>query len=44
VPTTGLHFEDIRLFQNVLKELVDTGNTVPVKGRNPHAKKLLVLL
>jgi excinuclease ABC subunit A len=29
-PTTGLHFEDIRLLLKVLQELVDKGNTVIV--------------
>ena len=43
-PPTGLHFEDIRLIQKVLQELVDGGNTVLVIGRNPHVKKLLILL
>ena len=29
-PTTGLHFEDIRVLMNVLNKLVDKGNTVIV--------------
>ena len=33
-PTTGLHFEDIRMLLNVLKELVDRGNTVLVIEHN----------
>jgi excinuclease ABC subunit A len=33
-PTTGLHFEDIRLLLNVLNELVDRGNTVIVIEHN----------
>ncbi len=27
-PTTGLHFEDIRILMDVLQKLVDKGNTV----------------
>ena len=38
--TTGLHFVDIRLFLNVLQEVVDRGNTVLVIGRNPHVRKV----
>ncbi len=33
-PTTGLHFEDIRLLLKVLTELVDRGNTVVVIEHN----------
>ncbi len=33
-PTTGLHFEDIRMLLNVLSELVDRGNTVLVIEHN----------
>jgi len=33
-PTTGLHFEDIRLLLKVLNELVDRGNTVVVIEHN----------
>ncbi len=33
-PTTGLHFEDIRMLLNVLNELVDRGNTVIVIEHN----------
>jgi excinuclease ABC subunit A len=33
-PTTGLHFEDIRLLLNVLHELVERGNTVVVIEHN----------
>jgi excinuclease ABC subunit A len=33
-PTTGLHFEDIRLLLGVLNELVDRGNTVVVIEHN----------
>ncbi len=33
-PTTGLHFEDIRMLLNVLNKLVDKGNTVIVIEHN----------
>ena len=33
-PTTGLHFEDIRMLLRVLNELVDRGNTVVVIEHN----------
>ena len=33
-PTTGLHFEDIRMLLNVLQTLVDRGNTVLVIEHN----------
>lgn len=33
-PTTGLHFEDIRLLLNVLQKLVDKGNTVLIIEHN----------
>ncbi|RKX24131.1 MAG: excinuclease ABC subunit UvrA, partial [Candidatus Zixiibacteriota bacterium] len=33
-PTTGLHFEDIRMLLSVLSELVDRGNTVVVIEHN----------
>ncbi len=33
-PTTGLHFEDIRMLLNVLNELVDRGNAVIVIEHN----------
>lgn len=33
-PTTGLHFEDIRILLEVLNRLVDTGNTVLVIEHN----------
>ncbi|MBR1889247.1 MAG: excinuclease ABC subunit UvrA [Alloprevotella sp.] len=33
-PTTGLHFEDIRILLNVLNKLVDRGNTVIVIEHN----------
>ena len=31
-PTTGLHFDDIKVLMEVLQQLVDQGNTVIVKG------------
>jgi len=33
-PTTGLHFEDVRILLNVLNRLVDKGNTVIVVEHN----------
>ena len=33
-PTTGLHFEDIKMLLGVLNELVDRGNTVVVIEHN----------
>ena len=33
-PTTGLHFEDIRILMNVLQKLVDRGNTVVIIEHN----------
>lgn len=39
-PTTGLHFEDIRVLMNVLNRLVDKGNTVVVIEHNLDVIKL----
>ena len=33
-PTTGLHFEDIRVLMNVLNRLVDKGNTMIIIEHN----------
>lgn len=33
-PTTGLHFEDIRVLMNILQKLVDKGNTVVIIEHN----------
>ena len=34
-PTTGLHFEDVRVLIGVLRQLVDKGNTVIIIEHNP---------
>lgn len=34
-PTTGLHFEDVRVLLGVLRQLVDKGNTVIIIEHNP---------
>ena len=34
-PTTGLHFEDVRVLMGVLRRLVDRGNTVIIIEHNP---------
>ncbi len=34
-PTTGLHFEDIRVLMGVLRRLTDVGNTVLIIEHNP---------
>lgn len=39
-PTTGLHFEDIRILMDVLQRLVDRGNTVIVIEHNLDVIKL----
>ena len=39
-PTTGLHFEDIRVLMNVLERLVDKGNTVIVIEHNLDVIKM----
>lgn len=38
-PTTGLHFEDIKMLLSVLNRLVDRGNTVVVIEHNPDVIK-----
>lgn len=39
-PTTGLHFEDIRVLMSVLQKLVDCGNTVIIIEHNLDVIKL----
>ena len=39
-PTTGLHFEDIRILMDVLKRIVERGNTVIVIEHNMDVIKL----
>ena len=39
-PTTGLHFEDIRILMEVLQKLVDRGNTVIIIEHNLDVIKL----
>ncbi len=34
-PTTGLHFEDVRVLMGVLRRLIDKGNTVIIIEHNP---------
>ena len=40
-PTTGLHFEDIRVLLDVLQKLVDKGNTVMVIEHNMDVIKVV---
>lgn len=40
-PTTGLHFEDIRVLMEVLNKLVDRGNTVLVIEHNMDVIKMM---
>ena len=39
-PTTGLHFEDIRILMDVLQKLVDRGNTVVIIEHNLDVIKI----
>ncbi len=39
-PTTGLHFEDIRVLMNVINRLVDKGNTVVIIEHNLDVMKM----
>ena len=39
-PTTGLHFEDIKVLMNVLNQLVDKGNTVLIIEHNLDVIKM----
>jgi excinuclease ABC subunit A len=39
-PTTGLHFEDVRILLDVLNKLVDKGNTVVVVEHNLDVIKM----
>ena len=38
-PTTGLHFEDIKVLLGVLQDLVDQGNTVVIIEHNQDVLK-----
>jgi excinuclease ABC subunit A len=40
-PTTGLHFEDIRVLMEVLNQLVDKGNTILVIEHNMDVIKMM---
>ena len=40
-PTTGLHFEDIRVLMEVLNKLVDKGNTVLIIEHNMDVIKMM---
>ncbi|MEM6866277.1 MAG: excinuclease ABC subunit UvrA, partial [Bacteroidota bacterium] len=40
-PTTGLHFEDIRVLMDVLNQLVDKGNTILVIEHNMDVIKMM---
>lgn len=39
-PTTGLHFEDIRVLMNVVQRLVDLGNTIIIIEHNTDVIKM----
>ena len=39
-PTTGLHFEDIRVLMDVINKLVDKGNTILIIEHNMDVIKL----
>ena len=39
-PTTGLHFEDVRILLNVLNKLVDKGNTIIIVEHNMDVIKM----
>ena len=39
-PTTGLHFEDIRVLMDVIHKLVDKGNTIVIIEHNMDVIKL----
>jgi excinuclease ABC subunit A len=39
-PTTGLHFEDIRVLMDVINKLVDKGNSVLIIEHNMDVIKL----
>jgi excinuclease ABC subunit A len=39
-PTTGLHFEDIRVLMTVINKLVDKGNTILIIEHNMDVIKL----
>ena len=39
-PTTGLHFEDVKMLLTVLQRLVEKGNTVILIEHNMHVIKI----
>ena len=41
MPTTGLHFEDIRVLMQVLNKLADKGNTVLIIEHNLDVIKIV---
>jgi excinuclease ABC subunit A len=42
-PTTGLHFEDVKVLLNILHQLTDKGNTILIIEHDPDIIKFAVL-